>query len=192
MHAECPLLDGAAMNAIDLLIKQHDKTRDALKKAKDGKLGPQELKKTADELVAHMVIEEHVFYPRIRELDKDLVKESFEEHAVARFELARALIANGEEQEVRLGVLGELVEHHIEEEEEELFPKVRRGIPQAELEALGRKMEQMFMQAVELGLDKLVVGYADLRKSPDPAEQRKSGTMRRGTKSNGHTRAATR
>ena len=122
------------MDAIDLLIKQHDETKAALKKASKGKLGAAELRRMADELVAHMVIEEHVFYPRIRELDKDLVKESFEEHAVARFELARALIAEGEEQEVRLGVLKELIEHHIKEEQEELFPKVRRGIPKAELE----------------------------------------------------------
>jgi len=166
------------MDAIDLLIKQHDETKAALKKASKGKLGAAELRRMADELVAHMVIEEHVFYPRIRELDKDLVKESFEEHAVARFELARALIAEGEEQEVRLGVLKELIEHHIKEEQEELFPKVRRGIPKAELEGLGRKMEEMFHKAVELGLDKLVVGHADLKKSPDPAAQRRSGTMR--------------
>src|SRR6185295_745211 len=177
------LLGEASMNAIDLLIKQHDKTKEALKKGSEGKLGAAELRRAADELVAHMVIEEHVFYPRIRELDKDLVKESFEEHAVARFELARALVAKGEEQEVRLGVLKELVEHHIEEEQDELFPKVRRGIPQAELEALGRKMEQMFEQAVELGLEKLVVGHADLKKAPEPSAQngqRRSGTMRRG------------
>ena len=183
MHAECPLLDEAAMNAIDLLIKQHEETKEALKKGSEGELDADELRLMADELVAHMVIEEHVFYPRIRELDKDLVKESFEEHAVARFELARALIASGDEQEVRLGVLKELVEHHIEEEQNDLFPKVRRGIPKAELEALGTKMELMFDKAVELGLEKLVVGNVDLRKAPEPSAQngqRRSGTMRRG------------
>jgi iron-sulfur cluster repair protein YtfE (RIC family) len=180
------------MNAIDLLIKQHEETKDALEKAQEGELEAAELKLMADELVAHMVIEEHVFYPRIRELDKDLVKESFEEHAVARFELARALIAEGEEQEVRLGVLKELIEHHIEEEEKELFPKVRRGIPEAELTKLGEKMELMFDKAVEAGLEKLVVGTADLKKSPDPAAQRRSGTMRRGNQVNGRARTASR
>src|SRR5690606_28314204 len=91
-------------------------------------------------------------------IKEDLVKESFEEHAVARFELARALVSSREDQKMRLTVLKELLEHHIEEEEEELFPKVEKAIPGLELERLGERMESMFDKAVEAGIEKLVVG----------------------------------
>src|SRR4029079_13105309 len=86
----------APMNAIDLLKQQHKKTKAALERASEGKLDAKEAKKVADELVAHMVIEEHVFYPRVRQLMKSLVGESYEEHTVARFALARCLMARGE------------------------------------------------------------------------------------------------
>ncbi|HEY8079293.1 MAG TPA: hemerythrin domain-containing protein [Labilithrix sp.] len=147
------------MNAIDLLKAQHQKTKDALEEMIENEdMDPQELRLIADELVAHMVIEEHVFYPRVKELDEDLIVESFEEHAVARFELGRVMIAkNDEEKKARLNVLKELVEHHIEEEETELLPKVRARIPTKELEALGEKMEMLFDKACDAGLEKLVV-----------------------------------
>jgi hypothetical protein len=165
MQSTCRLGDGTGfafskrMNAIDLLKAQHKKTKAALEKAAKGKLDAAESKKAADELVAHMVIEEHVFYPRVRELMKDMVGESYEEHTTARFALARALTARGEDQlKARFTVLKELVGHHIDEEEKEMFPKVQKGIDAAELERLGTRMLAMFEQAVELGLEALVVG----------------------------------
>lgn len=151
------------MNAIDLLLEQHKKTKATLAKlARAEHVDAEELRAAGDELVAHMVIEEHVFYPRVRELDDDLVEESFEEHAVARFELARAMIAGEEQQKARLSVLQELVDEHVEEEEKELLPKVRRAIPASELERLGQRMQAMFERAVELGLDGLVKGPGEL------------------------------
>lgn len=146
------------MNAIELLKMHHKQTKEALEKMSEGEIDKDEVRLLADELVAHMVIEEHVFYPRIRELKKDLVMESFEEHAVARFELARAMVSRGEDQKTRLTVLKELIEHHVEEEEEELFPKVQKAISEQELEKLGDRMEAMFDKAVEAGIEKLVVG----------------------------------
>lgn len=139
------------MNAIDLLKQQHSKVTKALEKAHKSGATPSELEQTANELVAHMVIEEHIFYPRVRELMKDMINESFEEHAVARFELARLIQASGQEKKTRALVLKELLEHHIEEEEEEMFPKVKKHIPAEELDALGAKMEAAFEKAVEKG-----------------------------------------
>jgi hemerythrin superfamily protein len=144
------------MNAIELLKMHHKQTKDALEKMSEGEIDKDEVRLLADELVAHMAIEEHIFYPRIKQLKKDLVQESFEEHAVARFELARALTSRGEDRKTRLTVLKELIEHHVKEEEEELFPKVQKQISAMELDRLGEKMEDMFDKAVEVGFEKLV------------------------------------
>jgi hemerythrin superfamily protein len=144
------------MNAIELLKMHHKQTKDALEKMSEGEIDKDEVRLLADELVAHMAIEEHIFYPRIKQLKKDLVQESFEEHAVARFELARALASRGEDRKTRLTVLKELIEHHVKEEEEELFPKVQKQISAMELDRLGEKMEDMFDNAVEVGFEKLV------------------------------------
>jgi hypothetical protein len=152
------LLAGPAMNAIELLKMHHQQTKEALEKMSEGEIDKDEVRLLADELVAHMVIEEHIFYPRIQQLKKDLVKESFEEHAVARFELARAMVSRGDDMKTRLTVLKELIEHHVKEEEEELFPKVQKAISAQELETLGARMEAMFDKAVEAGIEKLVVG----------------------------------
>ena len=163
------LLVTAAMNAIELLKTHHKQTKEALEKMSEGEIDQEEVQLMADELVAHMVIEEHIFYPRIKQLKKDLVQESFEEHTVARFELARALTAKGEDQKTRLTVLKELIEHHVKEEEEELFPKVQKAISEQELERLGERMEDMFDKAVEAGLDKLVVASGiELASRPTP------------------------
>lgn len=151
------------MNAIELLKQQHQMTKDALEKMSEGRIDPDEVRLMADELIAHMVIEEHIFYPRVRQVKKDLISESFEEHTVARFELARAMMAQGEDRKARFTVLKELIEHHVEEEEKEMFPKVQRAIPEWELEALGQRMEAMFDKAVEAGLEKLIAGGVELR-----------------------------
>lgn len=173
------MLGHEPMNAIELLKQQHQITKETLEKMSEGEIDPEEMRLMADELVAHMVIEEHVFYPRVRQLKKDLVSESFEEHAVARFELARAMMAEGDERKSRLTVLKELVEHHVEEEENEMFPDVQRAIPEQDLEALGQRMEMMFDKAVEAGLEKLVVGGFELRGQAKGAGQRAPRTMSR-------------
>lgn len=172
------------MNAIELLKAQHKKTKAALEKGSEGELDSKEAKKAADELVAHMVIEEHVFYQRIRELMKDMVGESFEEHTVARFALARCLTARGEQQiKSRFTVLKELIEHHVEEEEKEMFPKVQKALDSEELERLGAKMEAMFEKAVEMGLESFVTGAEQTLRGPNGsmnggAKKTPSRTMR--------------
>jgi hypothetical protein len=153
------------------------------------------MKKVADELVAHMVIEEHIFYPRIRELMKDVIEESFEEHAVARFELARLMTARGEDKKARATVLKELIEHHVKEEEEEMFPKVKKEVSKEELESLGARMESVFTRAVAAGLERLVVANGQgLRRVPTARAGVASsrGSERAMTPPRGRPRAAAR
>jgi hypothetical protein len=92
----------------------------------------------------------------VKEIDGEIVSASFEEHAVARFALARLLTAPQEEQATRARVLLELIRHHVGAEEEEMFPEVERRIPEQELERLGERMEMMFEKAVEVGFERLV------------------------------------
>jgi hemerythrin-like domain-containing protein len=96
-------------------------------------------------LTVHTYIENEVMYPRVRELlpeVEDDVLESYEEHHVADvlvMELA-AMKPDAERFEAKTTVLIENVRHHIEEEEEEWFPKVREGLGRKVLQDIGAEM----------------------------------------------------
>ena len=98
-------------------------------------------------LTVHTYIENEVLYPRVRELLPDLeddVLESYEEHHVADV-LAVELSAMKPEDErfvAKTTVLIENVLHHIEEEEDEWFPKVRDGLGRKELQEIGAAMAE--------------------------------------------------
>jgi hemerythrin-like domain-containing protein len=96
-------------------------------------------------LTVHTYIENEVMYPRVRELLPDLeddVLESYEEHHVADLlvvELA-ALKPDAERFDAKTTVLIENVRHHIGEEEQDWFPKVREGLGRKVLQDLGAEM----------------------------------------------------
>jgi len=97
------------------------------------------------ELELHTHIEEKVFYPALEEPEEthDLALEAYEEHAVVKDllkQLGRARTAD-DEWEAQAKVLQENVEHHVEEEENELFPKAESALGEEELEELGDRME---------------------------------------------------
>jgi hypothetical protein len=97
-------------------------------------------------LAAHMAIEQQLFYPAVRELDPELVDESYEEHAIAELELKRCLDAlrRPEGLRIRVQVLRELIEQHMYVEETELFPAVARAMDQQAMDALGDEMVLVF------------------------------------------------
>ncbi len=92
------------------------------------------------ELTAHADAEEAVIYPRLKEKDptREIAFESVEEHAVVTYLLEK--LDNTEIDEERwmatLTVLKEVVEHHVEEEEDEMFRKMRRAFKSQELEEM--------------------------------------------------------
>jgi hemerythrin superfamily protein len=98
-------------------------------------------------LTVHTYIENEVMYPRVRALLPDLeddVLESYEEHHVADVlcaELA-ALSPDAERFDAKTTVLIENVTHHIEEEEQDWFPKVRAGLGRKQLTELGEQLLQ--------------------------------------------------
>jgi hemerythrin-like domain-containing protein len=97
-------------------------------------------------LTVHTYIENEAMYPTVRRLLPDLeddILESYEEHHVADvlcMELA-SMKPSDERFDAKVTVLIELVEHHIEEEEEEWFPKVREGLGRKKLQEIGIDLE---------------------------------------------------
>ena len=138
-----------------VLLKEDHKTVEALFKRfeklekSDGK--PSEKRKVVDQILAelsvHTAIEEKHFYPVVREKDKeieDLVLEGVEEHHVVdvTMEELSTLDPEAENFDAKVTVLIELVRHHVEEEEQEMFPKIREAMGRNDLQALGDVMEQ--------------------------------------------------
>ena len=125
---------------IKKLFTQFQKAGDGAEKTK-GKL----VDKIIELLTVHTYIENEVMYPRVRELlpeVEDDVLESYEEHHVADVlvvELA-AMKPDAERFEAKTTVLIENVRHHIEEEEDEWFPKVREGLGRTTLQEIGADM----------------------------------------------------
>jgi hemerythrin superfamily protein len=142
------------MNATSLLQAQHRKVEALFKKLEGGRSDPAPLlEELANSLAAHMAIEQDIFYPAIKEADADLINEAFEEHAVAELALKRLLATDPEAEEfqARVTTLKELIEHHVEEEEEELFPKVEKAFEEDSLEELGKVMKARFNEAMQAG-----------------------------------------
>jgi hemerythrin superfamily protein len=98
-------------------------------------------------LTVHTYIENEVMYPEVRKLLPDLeddILESYEEHHVADILVMElfGMSADAERFDAKTTVLIENVTHHIEEEEDEWFPKVRAGLGRKQLSELGERLAQ--------------------------------------------------
>ncbi|MER5310841.1 hemerythrin domain-containing protein [Streptomyces sp. NPDC002773] len=110
------------------------------------------------ELTTHTWIEEKVFYPAAREAAPDTtdhVLESVEEHHVVLWMLSelRGLDPEDERFDAKMSVLMENVRHHVEEEEQEWFPDVRKAMGRNRLLELGDRMEAARKEAPGNPLD---------------------------------------
>ncbi|MFE5086106.1 hemerythrin domain-containing protein [Streptomyces mirabilis] len=135
-----------------VLLKEDHKTVETLFKQleKAGANAHAEKRKIADqvieELTTHTWIEEKIFYPAAREADpdtKDDVLESVEEHHVVLWMLSelKDLDPADERFDAKMTVLMENVRHHVEEEEKEWFPNIRKAMGRNRLTELGEQME---------------------------------------------------
>src|SRR6202158_3691755 len=140
----------AKMDAIGMLIADHKKVQKAFKdfeKLKKGgsKRGKSDIvRQTCADLTVHTTIEEEIFYPAARKAikDMDLMDEAAVEHAGAKELIAQLeSIQPGDDlYDAKFTVLGESVNHHIREEQNEMFPKVRKT--KLDLNSLGEQMVQ--------------------------------------------------
>ena len=139
------------MNAFTLLKADHKKVAAIFEKLEPtterGVKTREELfANLKEELEVHTRIEEKYLYPVLEKADPthDITLEAFEEHAVVKRLLAEldALTKSDESWGAKLKVLQENVEHHVEEEEGEMFKKAQKVLSEEELEALGARMEK--------------------------------------------------
>ncbi|MET7644331.1 hemerythrin domain-containing protein [Streptomyces sp. NPDC005426] len=140
------------MDGIVLLKEDHKTVEKLFKQYEQAGDNAHALKrKIADrvisELTTHTWIEEKIFYPAVREAapdTKDDVLESVEEHHVVLWMLSelKDLDPADERFDAKMSVLMENVRHHVEEEEKEWFPDVRKAMGRNRLTELGEQMEE--------------------------------------------------
>src|SRR6187551_316012 len=140
-------------SAIDLLKTQHEQVKALFKRIEKARTRSAKTKyfdELAANLAAHDAIEREIFYPACeRGMGMtDLLGEALVEHGVVEFSLYQADQARKDKDfSFKCQVLSELVEHHVEEEEEEFFPKVEKALGKDKLNELGARMAARFEQA---------------------------------------------
>jgi len=149
--------------ALELLTNDHRNVEDLFSRYEDEKDGDEDTRrqlaqKICAELKVHTQVEEELFYPFLREAleddDMDLVEEAQVEHNGAR-DLIEQIEAAGEidaEYNAKVKVLGEYVKHHVNEEENEVFPKL--SDEHEALDELGQEMASRKQElSEEMGLE---------------------------------------
>ena len=134
-------------DAIAMLMADHKKVKslfDQFKKMKDGSEEEKAavVEQICAELTVHAELEEEIFYPAVREKigDEDLMDEALVEHAGAKDLIAQLENMNPGDDlyDAKVTVLGEQIDHHVKEEEGEMFPKVKKA--KVDTTALGAEM----------------------------------------------------
>jgi hemerythrin superfamily protein len=137
------------MDALTLLKHDHDEVKKLFKQIEDaeGSEARKLWEQISSQLSLHEELEETLFYPALKEEEqaKDLILESYQEHHVLDVLIGEinALRPTDETWEPKIKVLQENTEHHIQEEEGELFPKVRKIWKTDKREQVGKQMQQM-------------------------------------------------
>jgi hemerythrin superfamily protein len=145
------------MNAIDLLEAQHREVEDLfskLERTKDAAKREEIFVELADNLAIHTTIEERHFYPAVREKGaEDGAFETFEDHLTIKRALSALLDLDVDDDsfDEKLDVLQAEVEHHVEQEEGDLFPRVMRLFDENELEDIGDAMSAEQSELEERG-----------------------------------------
>jgi hemerythrin-like domain-containing protein len=150
------------MDALTMLEEDHAKVKDLLNQLEStterGVKTRSELFATIKgELTLHETIEEEIFYPALKSHPKakDIVLEGYEEHHVVDMLMGEleGMDVTDESWGAKAKVMKENIEHHIEEEEGEMFTKARQVFDRSELEDLAKRMDARRQAAArELGI----------------------------------------
>jgi hemerythrin superfamily protein len=142
----------ALMNAIELLKHQHREVEELFSEYQSTQDFRLERKsaffaRIADALAAHTTLEEKIFYPGVKAArTEEVLMTSLEEHLAVKRLIAGMLEIPPTDQtfDAKLKVLEEQVIHHVESEEQELFPAVKKMVGEHHLYELGQRMEQLY------------------------------------------------
>ncbi len=145
------------MDLFTLLKQDHKKVRDLFEQIEEDGESKMEFQgdlfsQIEDELQLHMDGEEGFFYPALEKSEKSHEKalESYEEHHVTKMVLGEFgdLAQDDERWKAKIKVLKELVTHHIDEEEKEVFKIARKALDREEIQQIG---QQILQQKEQLG-----------------------------------------
>jgi hemerythrin superfamily protein len=146
-----------AQDAIALLMADHKKVKklfsdfDKLKEEGSDEEKAAIVDQICSELKIHTELEEEIFYPAVRKAidDSDLMDEALVEHAGAKDLIAQLEDASPEDDlyDAKVTVLGEQIDHHVKEEEGDMFPKAKKA--KVDTEALGATMLKRKMALME-------------------------------------------
>jgi hemerythrin superfamily protein len=151
-------MSGVAPAVIEMLKEDHEKVKGLFEEFQESEGREQaEIAKTAiQELEIHAQLEEKLVYPAIRDAidEDDKMNEAMEEHHLVHVLIGelKKLKPSDERFHAKFSVMGELVKHHIEEEEGEILPKAEESnIDWEELEAQVTKKKEQLMSKGKSG-----------------------------------------
>jgi len=182
------------MDAFSLLKADHRKVEKLFSQLESasGQAKMRVFEQIKTELELHTHIEEKFFYPALEKPKQthELTLEAYEEHDVVKKllqQMSRAKSAT-EEWEAQGKVLQENVEHHVEEEENELFPKAEAALSEEDIETLGEQMEaekerkQRTASSKKKSSNKSAAKSKSASTAPKRARASKSGSKSTGSK----------
>jgi iron-sulfur cluster repair protein YtfE (RIC family) len=146
------------IDVLELLTSQHAEVDELIKQLEDGRGDRGEMfRELADKLAAHATVEEKIFYPAVMaKQTSELLHEAVEEHLAVKRLLADLLELDLSDEDdsdefmAKLTVLKEEISHHAhEEEEDKLFPMLRRSMTEDELAGLGNEVLAAFEKLME-------------------------------------------
>ncbi len=138
------------MNAFTLLKNDHEKVAGIMTQIEEtterALKGREDLfTRLKQELDLHAMIEEEIFYPALEEADetREVTLEAYEEHRLVKQLLAELEVEpkDTEEWTAKFTVLKENIEHHVEEEEGEMFKNAQKILSEEEVEDLGNRLQ---------------------------------------------------
>ena len=154
---------GGKVNAVDMLERQHREMEELFAKLEKADRSDRKQKlftQIADKLAVHASIEEQEFYPAVKaKRTEDILLESLEEHLGIKRVLADLIDLDASEEtfDAKTKVLQEQVEHHVGEEEDDLFPKVKKIFDEETLVAIAHQMALLQEELLAKGNPRLAV-----------------------------------